>query len=170
MLKLFLSRSITQKLSRIKEFFKYNNKLIIFVIVVTVVIALADILFFVAVNSGYDEDEVAKIEEIVLSHEDEISEIACNYNLLTYNAQKNLELEFDDVKVKFSKESDEKLYLYASSNCYNKLCFSLNGDKLEKEENNYNNDYSYVVLIFFCFFIDLCIIAVSLLTFSYLII
>lgn len=67
---------------------------------------LADVFFCTYANVEPDKIECAKIEEIVLSHESEIVEISHNYNLLTTKSKDNLELEFDEIKVKFDKNSD----------------------------------------------------------------
>lgn len=157
MLNLFLSRSLLKKLINIKNILKkIDFKIVIFIFINIVFMILADVFFCIYANVEPDKTECAKIEEIVLSHESEIVEIAHNYNLLTTKSKDNLELEFDEIKVKFDKNSDEKIILSAKINVRNSLNFVIADDKLEKQEDNLEHEDKLAVIeiVAICFIMD----------------
>lgn len=178
MLKLLLSRSTLKRLKNVQNF---NRKIFEVIrnipwgISILVIITILTMIFVdFCLCSYFDEksenNTSVNIEEIVVSHESEIVNMASaylsNYEALTSNAKDYLKLEFGEISVTFDKNSDEKVIVSAEASNYNSIEFILKGDILEKLEDNTkveSIDNYLLEKIVYCIFIDIIILFIGFL-------
>lgn len=184
MLELFLSKLVTQKIKKVQNFkrriFKVIPnipwlKVISIIICIGIYIGfmiLADVAIFRSMHVNKEEavciEEIDKMEEIILSHEKEIVDVASvysyNYEIFTKKAKQNLELEIDDINVGFDKNSDEKIIISVEDSNYNSIEFTLNENKLERIEDDSKEEthLKKIISIIICIFIDMLMLVVCI--------
>lgn len=146
MTELFLSRSMQKKLKKIKNFdWIFFLKVSIFTLFCLFLIALGffvNFMAFISINNFEKNNE-----EVILSNEKAIINIASTYDNLLDRAKANIELEIDDVTITFEKDSDSNKTVLSSG----RTQYSIKDNKVvkinENEKENVDSFLIYLTLI-----------------------